>query len=118
MKRILVYGSLRKGLWNYAGHLKGCEPVSIYRVKGFEMYDLGGYPMVIRNKDADSIVVEEYLLEDKHFENIKLMEWSAGYVCAQLTIQDKEYNIFCYTWIPPNSPFIEGGDYVEYIKRK
>ena len=43
---LIVYGSLRKGLWNYQQHLAPFEPIETLRIQGFDMYTVSGngYP--------------------------------------------------------------------------
>lgn len=79
MKRIAVYGSLRRGEYNYR-EAQG-EPVACGRLIGVALYSLGAFPCIVRTKpeNGDSVEAEIYELEGKLFEGIERMELGAGY---------------------------------------
>ena len=79
MKRIAVYGSLRKGEYNYRAS-QG-EPTLRGRVIGFNLYSLGAFPCIIAGDPCDSVEVEVYEFdpESSLFKGIEGMEIGAGY---------------------------------------
>jgi len=118
MVKMLVYGTLRTGLINNDIYLKDYDRTAIYRIKGFDMYDLGGYPMIHRNKDGGTIVVEEYDVSDEVYNSIRRMECGAGYVEASMILTGEEYKIYCYSWVPHDTTKVKDGDYVQYVVKK
>lgn len=77
---IAVYGTLRKGCYNYKS--KGLD-VAKYkgdeRVTGFVMHHNGSYPMIVRSDENDSILVEVYEVPSEVALPIIQMETGAGY---------------------------------------
>jgi len=117
MNKILVYGSLREGLINYTNYLASYKPIETFELKGFKMYNLGGYPMVMRDTRKDNkIIVESYEIEERDYEIIQFIEKGAGYREAQVDIKGVKYSLFCYDWIPKSAKEIIKGDYKEYLK--
>ena len=123
MSLIAVYGTLRKGDYNHR-YLRGHDPVSIERVQGFEMYNLGGaYPYVARG--GDDITVEVYDVPADVFARISGMETGAGYeTCKVKTVPgladmfyfDEKRHASMQTGhsIPPR---ILSGDWFEWCKK-
>jgi gamma-glutamylcyclotransferase (GGCT)/AIG2-like uncharacterized protein YtfP len=121
MVKVLVYGSLRKGYINYINHLSAYEPIRTFRLYGFKMYDLGGYPTILIDDGVNSIVVEEYDVSKSVFDRLMYMENGAGYNTGIVTMpdDDNEYYIFYHSYIDKRLfTCIEGGDYSVYIKSK
>ena len=116
MTKLLVYGTLRKGLINYNHYLKGLKPLDTIKLKEYTMYDLGGYPMVMIDKKGKGIVVEVYDVPDILLEVISRMETGAGYKLHYEAIGGEDHVIFVYTTNIFEAPSIEGGDYVQYIE--
>lgn len=90
-KRFLIYGSLREGMYNrkrfgednFVNH-------GNKRISGYQMYDLGSYPAVVRTGNpADSIEVEVTEITDvKTQESIERMEFYAGYNEELVNLED------------------------------
>lgn len=80
-KRIAVYGTLKRGFYNY-NRFNSCFPFNfIYSevIKGFSLYDLGSYPTAIENEN-DKITIEIFEVSDECFNILNRMELFAGYV--------------------------------------
>lgn len=134
MKKIFVYGTLRKGMYNYDLYLKEehsfCEYAyikgSLYSIKGRQ------YPAYIEEGNQ-MILGEIHEVSDEVFENINALE---GY--DEQDLENNEYNrvikdiyneehkvmcslpVFVYnTDNKKNAPLdtcIESGDFVVYVK--
>lgn len=72
---LAVYGTLRKR--ERLDSWLNLEPLSTERLPGFEMYNLGSYPYVIRGEGE--IVIEVYDAKTHTLNNIGDMEQGAGY---------------------------------------
>lgn len=76
--RIAVYGSLRKGQYNYRPEMG--SPVGKGRLVGAKLFSLGAFPCIVKSDNPnDTVVVEVYDLPDKLFAPIERMELGAGY---------------------------------------
>jgi gamma-glutamylcyclotransferase (GGCT)/AIG2-like uncharacterized protein YtfP len=87
MRRIAVYGSLKEGDFNHDRWLRGIKPIGWQRIEGFDMYDLGMFPYVVRSDYRDCITVEVYEVPDDVAADIERMERGAGY--DMVTVQTK-----------------------------
>lgn len=73
-KRVAVYGSLRKGLGNYARHLSSATHLGDFQTTPvFDMYSLGGYPG-LKLKGSTPIYMEVYEVDDKELDGINMLE--------------------------------------------
>lgn len=76
MKKVTVYGSLKKGKYNH--HLlHGCAFLGNTIVKG-TMYSVGMYPALVEEGDNE-YEAEVYEVPDSIYDYIYLMELGAGY---------------------------------------
>jgi len=76
MINILVYGTLRKGgtLHHIMEHI-GAKLIKVKTILGFEMYNMGWYPAVIK-KENSIIEVEEYQIKN---DDLKILDRVEGY---------------------------------------
>lgn len=120
MPFLLVYGTLRKGHYNNKRfpmvHMKDID------VPGFQLYDLGSYPMVIKTDNPEDIVkMELFQVTATTEEYIDAMEYGAGYDKVMVPVNDpsiKEAGVYFYHNIPSYAKLIEHGDYTKFCKDK
>lgn len=78
-KRIFVYGSLRKGLYNY-GRCGEMKFVANATLKGYGLFSLGYYPAIVKDcKDNHQVIGEVYDVDETVFLRLESMERGAGY---------------------------------------
>jgi gamma-glutamylcyclotransferase (GGCT)/AIG2-like uncharacterized protein YtfP len=123
-KYILVYGSLRKGDYNY-DRFKGLygsefEYVSTMQIGGFDLYELNGdYPGVKRNELSNPLTVDIIKVSKKCYEQINSMEYYAGYYPFGLEVIDGNGNkylgtIYIYEGEVGGTHHIPNGDWLNY----
>lgn len=117
MYRNLFYGSLRKGEYNYNAFVRQFgEENFVYKgtktIKGFELYSLGSYPVIVPNPNSE-IVVDEFELSKEAHESVRMMELGAGY--TETTIDN---NTIYYMNEPPyyNRGKVEHGNWSQYLR--
>lgn len=69
MSIIAVYGSLRPGLTQHAAYLAGCQHHGTKRLKGFALYDAGGFPCAVPAL-GEAITVDLFSVTPFHLERI------------------------------------------------
>lgn len=113
----LFYGSLRKGEYNHKAFVRMFgEENFLYKgtktIKGFALYSLGAYPVIIPNSDSEVIVDEFELSEDAH-KSVKMMELGAGYY--EQLIDDKHIYVMDS---PPSyhSGLVKHGDWSKHLR--
>ena len=120
--KILVYGTLRKGQYNFDRINNNFGSDSIKKVserviEGFKMVSINDwYPAIIYNGDKyQTIIVEEVEVTPEAKNFIDRMEAGAGYTIKQVGGLD----IYCYVndYFKPEQR-IESGDWVKYIESK
>lgn len=68
---VAVYGSLRRGMGNHR-LLTSSEQLTTERIKGFDMFSLGGYPFI---KPGDGeITIEVYAVDSHTFRRLDSLE--------------------------------------------
>jgi len=117
-KKIAVYGSLRKGEYNYdrfqeyyPGHIKyiGTEVI-----KGFDLFSLGSYPGVKKSDNPEqSLVIDVLEVSDSCYSSISAMEHGAGYDSVDVTINGEVCTI--YEYMGNKRTPIESGDWSKYL---
>lgn len=122
MKRIAVYGSLRKGDYNYDRCIPEAELVTQTILQGWNMYDLGSYPCV--SMGNGSIVIDIYDVTEDEYDRVEAMELGAGY--SKVTIKGDrhgEATLFYMTnqRLAQYERFetlkkVESGDWISYKK--
>lgn len=115
MRRIIVYGTLRKGNYNhiFLNFNLRTKYLGTAKLKNARMYNLGYYPCVIlTNTPSDTVKGELYEFLDSEFEDlIRQMELSAGYVEKKVMIDGKDYIIYIFEEEPKNAVIIRSGDW-------
>jgi gamma-glutamyl-gamma-aminobutyrate hydrolase PuuD/gamma-glutamylcyclotransferase (GGCT)/AIG2-like uncharacterized protein YtfP len=80
-RRIVAYGTLRKGSYSYTRYEKGLKTIlTNIKFPGMQMYSLGPYPAcILSGSSKDIITVDVHEVDEKTFLMIDGMEKSAGY---------------------------------------
>lgn len=122
--KILVYGTLRKGQYNFDRILKNFGSDSIKKVsekviEGFKMYSIHDwYPAIVyTGNQEDKIIAEEIEVSPEAKGFVDKMEAGAGYIIKQVDGLD----IYCILEDDMDDGLtgeIESGDWVEYIESK
>lgn len=110
-KKIITYGSLRKGMYNYEALKDGIEYIDTTTIKGFRLHDYGAYPFAVEGEGE--MVVDILEVEEEMYEAIKRMELGAGYIEKEITIGDTTGYIYLFRQ-PTNNRIVEHGDWVKY----
>jgi gamma-glutamylcyclotransferase (GGCT)/AIG2-like uncharacterized protein YtfP len=78
MTLVFVYGTLKRGFENH-GFLSGQTFVGIARTApGYALYDLAGYPGMVRKDDAtDGVVGEVWMVDDECLAQLDVLECTA-----------------------------------------
>jgi gamma-glutamylcyclotransferase (GGCT)/AIG2-like uncharacterized protein YtfP len=80
MKRIAVYGSLRKGEYNHRGEFaREATHIADGIIYNAELVGGNAYPWIVPAGDDSHVVVEVYDFPDNVFQWIEAMEVGAGY---------------------------------------
>lgn len=118
--KILVYGTLRKGGYNYHafknifGEEINC--LGTIKVKGFKLYDLGPFPAIIQGNGE--VVFDILEVSRQCFYSITYMEIGAGYECKKVKIDGEEYFLYVFDYMPSGAKLIPSGDYSKHINKK
>ena len=99
---VFVYGTLLKGRSNYARFLAPADPVMRGEIKGFEMYDLGAFPGVV--KGNGTVKGEVYRVTKAELERIDRLEGEGSlYVKELVTVkgyltEDNDLSAYVYIY--------------------
>lgn len=121
-KYILVYGSLRKGDYNYDRFkdLYGSEfdYVSTMQVGGFDLYKINDdYPGVKRSELSKPLTVDIIKVSNSCYEQINSMEYYAGYSPFGIEVIDGSGNkysctIYIYEGDVGGQDYLPNGDWL------
>jgi gamma-glutamylcyclotransferase (GGCT)/AIG2-like uncharacterized protein YtfP len=116
--RYAFYGSLRRGLSNYARFGHAFEFISTERIPGFRMYALNHYPYAVFSGDSsDTIVAEIMIIKDPATElDLHEFELSVGYDYQEIEFRGSTLGIYVYK-NPGNHPRVLDGDWVNFFCR-
>lgn len=115
--RILVYGSLRQGLWAHDMFLQGLEKKNVVIVQGFDLYRNKGqnYPFIV--KGNGQLVTEMYEVNDEILQALDKFEG-----CPNMYTRERVQAQGDFAWIyvygeDPNTDSIkiQSGDWADYI---
>lgn len=117
--KILVYGSLRAGEYNFKrfdDYFPGqMEVKKTTKIKGFDLHSMGSYPGINVSKNPDKeLVVDVIHCDNQCFHAINGMELGAGYTTQEVVVDGEPHKIYVYKG-NLNSP-VESGDWSEYLK--
>lgn len=92
------YGSLRKGLENFALYQQDLRYLRTVKINGFKMYSLGDYPYIVRSSnDADVIIADLFqIVKVETEQNIHNMELEAGYIFSEVDIGAIKFGIYLF----------------------
>ncbi len=118
MKKIAVYGSLRKGFGNNR-LIADSEQLTTEVVKiPYKMVSLGGFPGLVPVKEPQDITIEVWNVDDQTYRNVERLEGYPHFYQKD-TIQTSEGDADVYVLLSgefANYAAIEGGDWKEYRK--
>ncbi len=125
-KYILVYGSLRKGAYNYdrfKDHYgENFNYLFTIQIEGFDLYDIsyGAYPGIKRNPAAGELTVDVIEVSSDCYDEIHEMEYHAGYTPVYTDIIHDDtgylYNCTMYIFDGPvkAQDHIPSGNWIKY----
>lgn len=118
--RLIVYGSLRKGAYNFQRFVDYYSEENIrYEktlvIEGYLLYDLGyGYPCAIQTGNPDhKITVDILNVSDLCFEALNAMEIGAGYKPTVIEVDNEKAII--YVFKRPEGTLVPEGDWLSHI---
>lgn len=109
MVKFLMYGSLRKGQYNF-NRFNGLNYIKTTQIKGFDLFNLGAYPGIKSGEGVLTVDVVEATPETA--ERIDLMELGAGYTAETINLEGIDHTIYVYRGPVQKSSKIESGDWV------
>lgn len=117
-RKIAVYGSLRKGEYNY-NYFQMRYPEMTYtgthKVDGFDLFSLGAYPAAVMG-DGE-LVVDTFDVDLDCFSSINRMEIGAAYYAHTVDIDGEPHTI----WLQQHGNEkrkVESGDWSKYLQGK
>jgi len=119
-KKLLVYGSLREGEYNYERF--NCKTVKTgIPLEGFILVDRGPYPYAVpkdKGYKNTTIIVDIIDVDERTAKSIEYMEIAAGYRKINVTLDGENYPMYVYNYYPDGGPVVESGDWSEYLKTR
>lgn len=117
-KKIIVYGSLRKGEYNFnrfVGYFgeDNFQYVETTTIPGFKLYSLGPYPGINEGTEDDVLVVDILDVSESAYDSVKRMELGAGYSEVLVNINGEELPIYVFDAKLPEDNIVEGGDWLK-----
>ncbi len=117
---IAVYGSLRKGEYNYKrfkNYFKeGLEYIETATLIGYNLFDLGSYPGIKPTHDKKTLTVDIMSCNSECFTHIEHMELGANYHAEQIKIDNYLCTIYIYNGYTVKE--VPHGDWSKYLKEK
>lgn len=116
--RLLVYGSLRKGAYNFERFQeifgeKEMSYIETRQIEGYSLHDLGAYPCAVETNDNTPLVVDILEVSDEAHERIKMMELGAGYYEKEIELDAIPH--YMYLFEKPYGEQVQEGDWIKYI---
>ena len=109
MIKLAVYGTLRRGWWN-SHRIENSTFLGEFRIPGFIMYHLGGFPGVVRG-DGE-ITVEVYNIKPEQFASCDRLEGYPSFYNREL-IDTPVGKAWIYIINDPwGNKIIESGDWL------
>lgn len=114
-KHVAAYGTLRKGFYNH-DRFDGVKYLGTTQIKGFDLYDLGPYPCVVRNPEG-KLTIDLLEVTDTTKNLTDRMEIGAGYGIEEINIEldgNNYHDVTIYTYNTKqlgNAKLIASGDY-------
>lgn len=120
-KRILTYGSLRKGEYNFE-RMKATYPdltfIGTSEIKGYDLFDLNGsYPGIKSSQDPEkTLVVDMMECGESCFNSINRMELGANYTAETVMVNEIPHTIYVYQGSARK--LVESGDWSRYLNHE
>lgn len=120
---VLVYGSLRKGEYNFHSFNSefDIDYIKTGKIKGYELHSLGSYPGIIPTDNKDyELTVDLLYVEPQCKYAFDRMELGAGYRIEKVEFEDQMIDIYVHnhTDYIKGRPLVESGDWVQYLKER
>jgi len=118
MKKIVVYGSLRRqhGNWRY---LINQEPLVTEVINiPFKMISLGGFPGLIPSEENNDITVEIYEVSEDTYKAVENLEGYPNFYQKALvptSLGELEIYVLLSPRYAVNPTFVENGDWNSYL---
>ncbi len=109
---LAVYGSLRKGQINH-GVMRGAGFLFKTRVRGFAMYDVGEYPVIVAGRG--SAVVEVYAANPSVEARVAALESEDGYVPRIVRVRGRSAILWMRLRAPRRARKVKSGDWSAYL---
>lgn len=113
---LAVYGSLRPGMYN-ADKIKYTH-MGTHNIAGYEMYDLGSYPGIVKTTSfLDKVEVDLIEVDAQTGAAIDIMEINAGYFIVPIYIMGTLCKLYVYDrkYIKDDMIPIKNGNWVDYV---
>lgn len=100
---LFVYGTLMKGQCNHESYLSDAYYIGKFNLKGFALYDLGGYPGIKETYSNDQVKGEVYQIDGETLNRIEKLE-GEGYLYKRKEVSAysegsaKEIRVYVYTY--------------------
>lgn len=119
MRNILVYGSLRKGEYNYDSFKEeygdDFQFVKELTLEGYKLYSLGVYPGIKKtNNKEDVLVVNKIQLSEEAYRDVDWMEIGAGYSRETINVDGDDCTLYIYDGHVRDTDLVENGDWSKY----
>ena len=111
MQRAYVYGSLRKGHYNFKS-FSGISYIKTTKLKGWDLFSLGSYPGIKPGKGT--LVVDLVEMDNATYKQVLKMELGAGYSEIDITIDGISGKFFPYNY--NLTELVPSGDWSDYKK--
>jgi gamma-glutamylcyclotransferase (GGCT)/AIG2-like uncharacterized protein YtfP len=108
MPKLAVYGTLRKGQYNF--NRFDLTYLKTETIQGWDLYDLGPYPCAVPGEGILTVEIME--CDEYNYQIIKGMELGAGYKEAEVQIDKDLCFLYYYPTIPTRGTLISSGDYL------
>lgn len=119
-KYILVYGSLRKGEYNYEYFKNGMEYVKTVEIPNYKLYSLGAYPGIKESNNNEDILICDLMkiTDESCGEGVHRMEVGAGYSYKTINIDGIDATIYPYEGNVRDEDLVVSGDWSKYLKQE
>lgn len=113
MHKIITYGSLRKGEYNF-DRFPSAKHIKTTTIQGWDLFSLhsGMYPGVKESKNSN-LTVDIIEVDAKDYNNIRAMELGAGYSEIELEVENVKGKFYPYLGVVQNTNIIKSGDWLK-----
>lgn len=117
MNKILVYGTLRQGDYNFdrIAHAFGSDSIKKVgeaSIPNYKLFNLGFYPGINKSDNENDVIVCDVLeVNDQAKRFIDGMEFGAGYKIANVNLNGENHEIYEYKRELNENSRIKSGDW-------